>query len=78
MMLTIKCPRCTTEGKLSLVDPNYQGPYKCWSCKELFTIQIVNDVLKTIEPLSQEDYDKQHAKQSELEALRARFRRGGR
>mgnify|MGYP001583434156 FL=1 len=45
---------------MSLVDPNYNGAYKCWSCRELFTLQIQNDVVMSCEPLSQEEYDKQH------------------
>jgi hypothetical protein len=77
MMLTIKCPRCAKEGRLSLVEPDYQGPYKCWSCRELFTIRIHDDVLESMEPLSQEDYEKQHARQRGLDALRARLMRGG-
>lgn len=60
MMLTIKCPKCATEGKMSLVDPNYNGPYKCWSCRALFTLQIKNDEVVSCEPLSQEEYDKAH------------------
>jgi len=79
MMITIKCPKCTTEGKMSLVDPNYNGPYKCWSCRELFTLQIQNDVVVSCEPLSQEEYDRLFApKTSELDAMRAKFRLGGR
>jgi|GEM_PF-6051543 len=60
MMITIKCPKCTTEGKMSLVDPNYNGPYKCWSCRALFTLKIHNDAVESCEPLSQEEYDKAH------------------
>ncbi len=58
MMLTIKCPKCTTEGKMSLVDPNYNGPYKCWKCRELFTLKVQNDAVLSLEPLSQEEYEK--------------------
>ena len=80
MMLTIKCPKCTTEGKMSLVDPNYNGPYKCWKCRELFTLKIQNDVVTSCEPLSQEEYDKQHPPKpaNDMDVLRARFLRGGR
>lgn len=60
MMISIKCPKCTMEGKMSLVDPNYNGPYKCWSCRALFTLQIKNDEVVSCEPLSQEEYDKAH------------------
>jgi len=60
MMLTIKCPTCGVDGKMSLVDPNYDGPYKCWSCRALFTLKIHNDTVESCEPLSQEEYDKAH------------------
>lgn len=79
MMMTIKCPKCGVEGKMSLVDPNYKGPYKCWSCRQMFTIQIHNDAVESCEPLSQEEYDKLYApKPSELDAMRNKFRLGGR
>ena len=71
MILKIKCPKCDTEGGLSLTDSNYQGPYRCWKCRELFTINIANNELKSCEPLSQEEFEKQQ----ELEALKAKFKR---
>lgn len=60
MMLTIKCPKCNVEGKMSLVDPNYKGPYKCWSCRELFTLDVKSNAVVSLEPLSQAEYEKTH------------------
>jgi transposase-like protein len=71
MMFKIKCPQCETEGSFSLADSSYEGPYRCWKCRALFTIQIENNQLKTMEPLSQEEFDKQQ----ELQALKDQFRR---
>jgi len=71
MMIKIKCPKCETEGSLSLVEPDYQGPYRCWKCRELFTIRLENNKLKSCEPLSQEEFEKQQ----EIEALRKKMRR---
>ncbi len=71
MLVTIKCPECSVEGKISLVESNYQGPYKCWKCRELFTIKLENNDLKSCEPLSQEEFDKQ----LEIEALKAKFKK---
>ena len=71
MLIKIKCPACATEGSLSLVEPSYQGPYRCWKCRELFTISLENNELKSCEPLSQEEF----ARQQEIEALRAKFKR---
>ncbi len=70
-MVKIKCPKCGTDGSLSLAQSSYKGPYKCWKCRELFTIEMMNDSLKSLEPLSQEEFDKQRA----LEALRTKFQR---
>jgi len=67
----IKCTKCGTEGSLSLSDPSYQGPYRCWKCRELFTIRMENNELKSCEPLSQEEFEKQQ----EIEALKAKFKR---
>jgi len=71
MIVKIKCPKCETEGSLSLVESSYQGPYRCWKCRELFTIKLENNELKSCEPLSPEGY----VKQQELEALRAKFKK---
>ena len=70
MMTKIKCPQCHTEGSFSLVEASYQGPYRCWRCKELFTIKIEDGELKSCKPLSQEEF----AKQQEIEALKAKFK----
>ena len=69
-MIVIKCPKCEAEAKLSLVDSNYEGPRRCWKCRELFTIKIENDELISCEPLSQEEFDRQQ----EIEALKAKLK----
>ncbi len=73
MLVKIKCLKCGTEGSISLAQPTYHGPYRCWKCKELFNIRIENHALKSCEPLSQEEY----LKFQEMEALRAKFRGSG-
>ncbi|MBA7670326.1 hypothetical protein ES703_78471 [subsurface metagenome] len=70
MIVKIKCPECNTEGSISLVESNYQGPYRCWKCRALFTIKLENNELKSCEPLSQEEFDKQQ----EIDAMRAKFK----
>jgi len=70
-MITLECPKCEAETKLSLVEKNYEGPRRCWKCHELFTIKIENNVLISCEPLSQEEFEKQQ----EIEALKAKFRK---
>ncbi|MFC1931371.1 hypothetical protein ACFLXJ_04155 [Chloroflexota bacterium] len=70
MLVKIKCPKCNIEGSMSLVEPDYQGPYRCWKCRELFTIRLVNNELKSCEPLSQEEFEKQQ----EIEALKKKFK----
>ena len=71
MLVKIKCPKCNVEGSLSLVESSYQGPYRCWKCRELFTIRLENNELKSCEPLSQEEFEKQQ----EIEALKKKMRR---
>jgi len=52
MMITIICPSCGTEGSQSLLEPNYEGPYRCWKCRELFSIKIEgNEERRQIEEL---------------------------
>ncbi|MFC1964430.1 hypothetical protein ACFLWG_00265 [Chloroflexota bacterium] len=71
MMVKIKCPKCNVEGSISLLEPNYEGPYKCWKCRELFTIKLENNELKSCEPLSQAEFERQQ----EIEAMRDKFKR---
>jgi len=71
MLMKIKCPKCTTEGTMSLAQTRYEGPYKCWKCKALFTILLEDGQVKSCEPLSEEEFQKQQ----EIEALRAKFKR---
>ncbi len=70
MVVKIECPKCGIEGSFSLADSSYQGPYRCWKCRELFTIKMEDNQLKSCEPLSQEEFEKQR----EIEALRAKFK----
>ena len=71
MMVKIKCPECGVEGSISLVEADYEGPYKCWKCRALFTIKMENNELKSCDPLGEEEFKKQQ----EIEALRAKFKR---
>ena len=71
MLIKIKCPKCNIEGSLSLVESSYQGPYRCWKCRELFTLKLENNELKSCEPLSQAEFEKQQ----EIEALKTKFKR---
>ncbi len=71
MAVKIKCPKCSIEGSISLIESSYQGPYRCWKCRELFTIEMEDNELKSCEPLSQEEFDKQQ----EMEALKNKFKR---
>jgi len=70
MIVKIKCPKCDTESSLSLAEPSFQGPYRCWKCRALSTIKIENNELKSCEPLSQEEFDRQQA----IDALKAKFK----
>ena len=71
MIVKIKCPECDTEGSFSPAESSYEGSYRCWKCRALFTIKIESDELKSCESLSQEEFDRQQ----EIEALKAKFKK---
>jgi hypothetical protein len=71
MIVKIRCPECETEGSFSLLESSYQGPYRCWKCRGLFNINLEDNELKSCQPLSQEELDRQQ----EVEDLRAKFKR---
>ncbi len=62
-MVEIKCPDCETVGKMSLAQMIYEGPYRCWKCRRLFTIVIANNKLQSCEPLSEEEFEARQALQ---------------
>jgi len=43
---------------MSMIDPSYVGPYRCWSCRALFTIELKNNELVSYKPLSEEELKK--------------------
>ena len=68
-MFEIECQNCQAIGKLSLVQPLFEGPYRCWKCRSLFTIVIANKKLQSCTPLAEEDFSKW---QEEQEAAKRR------
>jgi len=78
LLIKFKCPKCDIENSLSLVDSTYQGTYRCWKCRELFAIKIEENKLKSCQPLTQEEFDRQREevdRQKEIDALKAKFKK---
>jgi len=81
-MITIKCPSCGTAGSQSLLEPDYQGPYRCWKCRQLFFIRIEDNQVKSFEPITeerlkelQEEHRQEEEQRRQIEELKDRFRR---
>jgi hypothetical protein len=73
MIMKIKCPQCETEGSLSLVESSYEGPYRCWKCRALFTITLENNQMTSCEPLSEEEFQKQQEIKAVQDKLKRQF-----
>jgi hypothetical protein len=71
MLMKIKCPSCQSEGTISLLENDFTGPYRCWKCRALYTINIHNNKILSCEPLSEEALQKI----KELEELKKKFSR---
>ena len=56
-MIVITCPKCQAETKLPLLDADYEGPRKCWKCRETLKIVIANNELKSCEPMSEKEFE---------------------
>lgn len=67
--LTIKCAECDTEGRISLLEPDYKGLYTCWKCQAPFSIEVEGGQLKSCHPIPREEYQRQQ----EIEAMKAKF-----
>ena len=78
LLIKFNCPKCDIDNSYSLADSNYQGPYRCWKCRELFTVNIEDGKLKSCEPITQEELDRQREetdRQKEIDALKAKFKK---
>jgi acetyl-CoA carboxylase beta subunit len=61
MQISVKCPACNSDSSFFFAKSVFQGPFRCWKCKALFTLKAKNGEIQLLEPLSQEDFDKQKA-----------------
>jgi hypothetical protein len=61
MQVTIKCPACSTDSSFFIQKNLFQGPFRCWKCKALYTTKVKDGELLSCEPLNQEDFDKAKA-----------------
>jgi len=43
---------------MSLSQRTFNGPYRCWKCKALFTLRIEGKEIKSLDPLSEEEFQK--------------------
>ena len=70
-MMTITCPECKVDGSISLLEANYDGPYKCWKCRSLFKIVIRDNKVSSCKILSEEEFEQEQ----EIYKLRNKFRK---
>jgi hypothetical protein len=73
MLMTIRCPSCQIEGTMSFLESHYEGPYRCWKCRSLFTIELKNNKLISYESLSEEDLQKQQEAKAVQDKLNRQF-----
>ena len=73
MMMTITCPECKVDGSISLLEANYDGPYKCWKCRGLFKIVIRDNKVNSCKTLSEEEFEQEQ----EIYKLKDKFRKSG-
>jgi transposase-like protein len=55
--LVMRCPECGAETRFYLIGSTYEGPYRCWKCRALFTVRVEDDEVKSYEPLSEEELE---------------------
>ena len=58
---------------MSLIESSYEGPYRCWKCRALFTIELKNSKLTFWEPLSEDDLQKQQEMKAIQDKLKRQF-----
>ncbi|MCL2679192.1 MAG: hypothetical protein FWF18_02745 [Dehalococcoidia bacterium] len=55
-MVTITCPQCSVDGKMSLLDNRYNGPYRCWKCHTALLLVMDNAEVISCTPMSEEEF----------------------
>ena len=63
MIAKIICPSCQTMGQFSVDGGNFKGPYRCWKCRTLFILDMVNGAVVSMQPLTDEEFKEIKAKQ---------------
>jgi hypothetical protein len=61
MQVNIKCPACNTDSSFFVAKNIFQGPFRCWKCKAMYTVKVKDGALQVCEPLSNENFEKQKA-----------------
>ena len=56
---------------MSLLQSSYEMPYRCWKCKDFFTLKVEDNEVESLVKLSAEEYQKI----KEVEDLRSKFKR---
>ena len=63
MIAKIVCPSCQTLGQFSVDGGNFKGPYRCWKCRTLYILDMVNSAVVSLQPLTDEEFKEIKAKQ---------------
>jgi len=71
MLATITCPECNTEGRFSILEQTYEGPYKCWKCRQLFYIELDGQEVKTCRLLGDEEF----SRLQQVDKLKRKFKK---
>jgi hypothetical protein len=61
MQVNIKCQSCNSDSAFFIAKDVFQGPFRCWKCKSLFTIKVRNGEVEKCEPLAAEVFEKAKA-----------------
>ncbi len=56
--INIQCPECSAGNGFSLIEPTYEGPFRCWKCRAPFMTTIENGDLKSCRPVSEAEFEK--------------------
>ncbi|MBI2957443.1 MAG: hypothetical protein HYY32_01245 [Chloroflexi bacterium] len=54
----VECPNCESVGTLILVNPDYDGPYACWKCHNVYNIVIRAGQVTSAVPTTREEVDR--------------------
>ena len=71
MIVTVNCPQCNNDSKMSLLTGGFQGAFRCWKCKNYFYLDIAEGQAIICNSITEAEF----TEHLELDKLKKKFQK---